>query len=115
MMSAPTPAMRLSELLTGLIDVAPLQDPVIRGLTLDSRAVEPGFLFLAVPGARVDGRRFIAGALARGAVAVVYEAEDAEPDTRGVTAIGLRNLREHAVPLGVLGLEDSPQEVHALV
>jgi len=94
MTSAPTPAMRLSELLAGHVDAAPLQDPVIHGLTLDSRAVEPGFLFLAVPGARADGRRFISGALARGAVAVVYEAEGAEPDTHGVIAIGLPNLRE---------------------
>jgi UDP-N-acetylmuramoyl-L-alanyl-D-glutamate--2,6-diaminopimelate ligase len=43
----------------------------IRGLTADSRAVEPGFLFAALPGARADGRAFIAEAVARGAAAVL--------------------------------------------
>jgi UDP-N-acetylmuramoyl-L-alanyl-D-glutamate--2,6-diaminopimelate ligase len=39
----------------------------------DSRQVEPGDLFVAVPGAALDGRRFIADATARGAVAIVVE------------------------------------------
>lgn len=50
---------------------------LIRELTLDSRQVRPGDLFLAVPGGRQDGRAHIADALARGAVAVAYEAEGA--------------------------------------
>ncbi len=53
------------------------RDPLIRELTLDSRNVRPGDLFLAVPGARVDGREHIADALARGAAAVAYEADGA--------------------------------------
>ena len=43
----------------------------ITGMTADSRAVAPGFLFAALPGARSDGRRFIADAVARGAAAVL--------------------------------------------
>ncbi len=43
----------------------------IRGITADSRAVRPGFVFAALPGARADGRQFIAEAVARGAVAVL--------------------------------------------
>ncbi len=43
----------------------------ITGLTADSRAVSPGFLFAALPGAKQDGRRFIADAVARGAAAVL--------------------------------------------
>ncbi|MBP2299485.1 UDP-N-acetylmuramoyl-L-alanyl-D-glutamate--2,6-diaminopimelate ligase [Azospirillum picis] len=46
-------------------------DPDITGLTADSRAVTPGFLFAALPGAKADGRAFIADALARGAAAVL--------------------------------------------
>ncbi|WP_331832085.1 UDP-N-acetylmuramoyl-L-alanyl-D-glutamate--2,6-diaminopimelate ligase [Pseudomonas sp. LH21] len=53
------------------------RDPLIRELTLDSRAVRPGDLFLAVPGAKVDGRAHIADALARGAAAVAYEEQGA--------------------------------------
>nr|WP_235035376.1 UDP-N-acetylmuramoyl-L-alanyl-D-glutamate--2,6-diaminopimelate ligase [Roseomonas sp. 18066] len=43
----------------------------IAGLTADSRAVAPGFLFAALPGLRSDGRAFIAEAVARGAGAVL--------------------------------------------
>lgn len=53
------------------------RDPLIRELTLDSRQVRPGDLFLAVPGAKVDGRAHIADALARGAAAVAYEEQGA--------------------------------------
>ncbi|MGH7475534.1 MAG: Mur ligase family protein [Longimicrobiales bacterium] len=44
---------------------------VIRGISDDSRQVQPGYLFVAVPGARQDGRAFIADAVGRGAVAIV--------------------------------------------
>ncbi len=43
----------------------------ITGITADSRAVQPGNLFAALPGARSDGRSFIADAVARGAAAVL--------------------------------------------
>ncbi|MGE8496188.1 MAG: UDP-N-acetylmuramoyl-L-alanyl-D-glutamate--2,6-diaminopimelate ligase [Pseudomonas sp.] len=50
---------------------------LIRELTLDSRKVRPGDLFLAVPGTQQDGRVHIADAIARGAAAVAFEAENA--------------------------------------
>jgi UDP-N-acetylmuramoyl-L-alanyl-D-glutamate--2,6-diaminopimelate ligase len=50
---------------------------LIRELTLDSRMVRPGDLFLAVPGTQQDGRVHIADAVARGAAAVAFEAEGA--------------------------------------
>jgi len=43
----------------------------IRGITADSRAVRPGFLFAALPGAKADGVRFIADAVKAGAAAVL--------------------------------------------
>ncbi len=46
-------------------------DGILAGLTADSRAVAPGFLFAALPGARADGRGFIAEAVARGAAAIL--------------------------------------------
>ncbi|WP_038057666.1 Mur ligase family protein [Thermus amyloliquefaciens] len=51
----------------------------VLGLTLDSRRVEPGFVFVAVPGVPLphrkplDGHAFIPEALGRGAIAVVGE------------------------------------------
>ncbi len=47
------------------------QDPEIRGIALDSRQVKPGELFVALAGGSVDGHRFIADAVQRGAAAVV--------------------------------------------
>ncbi len=46
-------------------------DPDIVGLTADSHAVKPGYLFAALPGSQSDGRDFIADALARGAAAIL--------------------------------------------
>jgi len=46
-------------------------DPVITGLTADSRAVQPGGLFAALPGGRQDGRAFISDAIRRGAAAIL--------------------------------------------
>ncbi len=42
-------------------------------LVADSRQVQRGDVFLAYPGAAVDGRTFIADAVARGAAAVIAE------------------------------------------
>src|SRR5882724_11313699 len=42
----------------------------VSGLAVDSRAVRPGDLFFALAGAKTDGTRFIAQAMASGAVAV---------------------------------------------
>ena len=50
---------------------APWREVPILGLTADSRAVKPGYLFAALPGSRTDGTRFIADALQRGAAAVL--------------------------------------------
>ncbi len=43
----------------------------ISGITADSRAVRPGFLFAALPGAKADGTRFIADAVTAGAAAIL--------------------------------------------
>jgi len=69
-------------------------------LCSDSRAVRPGDAFFAVPGLRVDGRRFVVDALERGAAALVYEARDApELDLAGVPARAVSSLRELVGPI----------------
>ena len=50
-----------------------LENPEIAGLTADSRLVQPGFLFAALNGVAVDGRRFAGEAVARGAVAILTD------------------------------------------
>jgi UDP-N-acetylmuramoyl-L-alanyl-D-glutamate--2,6-diaminopimelate ligase len=63
--------MRLGELIDGILDAPIGRDPVIAGITADSRKVEPGFVFAALSGAKADGARFVTQALERGAVAVL--------------------------------------------
>lgn len=45
----------------------------ITGAVLDSRQVEPGFLFFAVKGEKVDGHRFIPSVYEKGAACVICE------------------------------------------
>jgi len=52
-------------------------NPQVSGLTVDSRAVKPGDLFAALPGSNAHGARFVATAVAQGAVAVLTDAEGA--------------------------------------
>src|SRR5260221_12200196 len=47
--------------------------PDISGLTADSRQVRPGYLFAALPVAKLDGRRFIEDAVTRGAAAILTD------------------------------------------
>lgn len=67
-------ALHLSDLLRR--DVS--SDPVITGVTADSRKVAPGALFVALPGSAADGRAFIPQALAQGAAAVLAPADTPE-------------------------------------
>lgn len=63
----------------------------ILGLTADSRAVRPGFLFAALPGTKLDGSRFIPQALEQGAAALLVP-QGAAVDA-GVPVIADRNPR----------------------
>jgi UDP-N-acetylmuramoyl-L-alanyl-D-glutamate--2,6-diaminopimelate ligase len=45
-------------------------------MTVDSRRIQPGDVFIAWPGAASDGRQYIEDALSRGAAAVLYENGD---------------------------------------
>ncbi|HZF12510.1 MAG TPA: Mur ligase family protein, partial [Thermoanaerobaculia bacterium] len=66
--------MRLAELIAGLpisLDAGAPETLAVTGVAHDSRTVAPGDLFVAIPGARHDGRAFAAAAVERGAVAVL--------------------------------------------
>ncbi len=64
----------LSALLDGIAVID--RDVEVSSLTLDSREVQHGSCFVAVPGALADGRNFIDKAIASGACAVLAEAND---------------------------------------
>jgi len=63
---------------------------MVRGLAYDSRAVEPGWVFIAVRGERADGHDFIPEAVEKGAAALVVEAgreADVAPPREGAVAV----------------------------
>ncbi len=58
-------------------------DRPIHGAAVDSRLVEPGQLFVALPGERVDGHTFLTEAAAAGAAAVLVTRPPADPGALG--------------------------------
>jgi UDP-N-acetylmuramoyl-L-alanyl-D-glutamate--2,6-diaminopimelate ligase len=50
------------------------ESPVVTGIRYDSRAIEPGDVFVALKGQHADGTAFVRQAIGRGATAIVSEA-----------------------------------------
>ena len=72
-------------------------DVSVTRLQTDSRLVQPGDTFIAYPGGQVDGRQFIAQAIANGANAVIWEAHGFSWDVEwNVPNLAVRDLRHHA-------------------
>ena len=67
--------MKLRDVLAGaeVAEIAGNAETEVTDLAYDSSRVEPGTLFFCVRGARADGHEFAAGAVERGAVALVVE------------------------------------------
>lgn len=101
-MMATATAPKLSTVLRGLVNLPGTCDRDLHGITLDSRLVTPGALFLACKGSRYDARQFIDAAIGQGASAVVVEADVAD------ATIQLR----HDVP--VVPLPGLPGLMHVL-
>ena len=80
------------------LGVACESDLQVSGYQIDSRFAEPGGLFFALPGARVDGHSFLADVKQRGGVAAVVSKGYAGPD------YGLSLLRVDQVVDSLQGL-----------
>ncbi len=92
--------MKLSQLLAGtdLTAQAVSRDVEITSISYDTRTLEPGALFVALPGYKTDGHRYIAQALEKGAAAVLCQrAPEGEgpwlvcPDARAALAVASAN------------------------
>ena len=79
-----------------LLVAAPPAGPAPSLLTVDSRSVSPGSVYLAVRGSQADGHRFVPDAVRRGASAVVVETASGS----GVPEIVVRDGRRAALVLG---------------
>ncbi len=75
---------------------APAILPELTGISVDSRSVAAGMLYVAVRGSQADGHRFLADAVRRGAAAAVVE----QPQSAGVPEIVVRDGRRAAIALG---------------
>jgi UDP-N-acetylmuramoyl-L-alanyl-D-glutamate--2,6-diaminopimelate ligase len=88
----------LNWLLDGIASAQVSDTRSVLDLTLDSREVRPGSLFLALPGRTVHGLKFAAQAAARGAAAVLWEpCADIDPPKLPATVLaapipGLKDL-----------------------
>ena len=80
--------MKLKELLKNVevLNIIGDAEADITGVNIDSRRIEAGHLFVAIPGTQTDGHKFIPKAIAQGATAVLCETlpENRQP---GVTYI----------------------------
>jgi len=66
----------LQELFAGLADVGSVPELVPTGVCLDSRQVQPGYLYLAIAGALTHGLRYAEDAMASGASAIAFDPAD---------------------------------------
>ena len=71
----------------------------VLGVVIDSRQVESGYLFVAIPGEKVDGHKFIPDVFAKGAAAVLSEQQLEDPAGPYIlvesTTKALRDLAEY--------------------
>lgn len=97
MMVAPSTqsSWRLASLLDGMLGVENQFDRDIHGLQSDSRRVVQGDLFVARAGGVFDARRYVDDAIARGAAAVLVEADGSPALLRqGVPVLPVAGLRK---------------------
>lgn len=109
--------MHLIDLLPGEIKqvnlTAELRERDITGLTADSRAVEPGFLFAALPGTNVDGRSYIDAAIDRGAAAILAP-EGTEISNDAVALVTAQNARAALAHIAAAFYSEQPNTIAAV-
>ena len=85
--------MRLHELLAGEATLPAGFDPLLHGLSADSRELHEGDAFVALAGASTHGLRHLAQARAAGVAAVIFEQPAPAESPLPGNAIGVTNLR----------------------
>ncbi len=74
----------------------------VRGAAVDSRLVEPGNLFVALPGERTDGHRYLAAAAAAGASAVLVTRTIGSADLERLGDVTVLVVADGIVALGAI-------------
>jgi UDP-N-acetylmuramoyl-L-alanyl-D-glutamate--2,6-diaminopimelate ligase len=111
--------MRLSALLAALprtlapraLETGGEADPIVRGISIDSRDVSPGDVFFALRGATVDGHDYLSQALALGASALVVESLPPSFDARGAAVVQVADARRALAPVSVRFFGEPAEEL----
>lgn len=98
-------ALRLADLLSGLVDVPAALDVVVPRLVADSRRLVEGDVFVALAGATTHGLRHAADVLAKGAAAILHDGE-APADVVLDDAVAARAIAVPGLRAALGGLAD---------
>ncbi len=86
----------------------------VKKIASDSRKVEPGTLFFAVPGTKVDGMSFVPQAAAAGAVAIVGEAARPADLAEQVAYVQVKDVRRTLALAAARFYPKQPEKVVAV-
>ncbi len=89
----------LAELLAGWCEPGPAGTLLITGLSNDSRAVRAGDLFMAVPGQRTSGARYLDQAVTAGARAILVDASETLTTHPQVPVLSVSDLAGRQGPI----------------
>jgi len=99
--------------LSALFPLEPLpSDPELTGLAIDSRKVQAGFAFFAIPGTHFDGAVFIEKALAAGATAIIAGTPVTVPD--GIGFVQVKDIRAAVAQAAARFYPRQPQTIVAI-
>ena len=120
--------MTLSEIAAAVGAAVPACDTEITGVSIDSRAIEPGCLFVAIKGENFDAHNFVCDVLSKGAAAALCSRDipDApgpvlvvEDTVRAMGALAAHNRAKYDIPLvgltGSVGKTTSKDMVAAVL
>jgi UDP-N-acetylmuramoyl-L-alanyl-D-glutamate--2,6-diaminopimelate ligase len=102
--------MRLDKLTPMPLDDAALAAVDIRGLSADSRHVQPGYLFAALAGAQADGQAYVGQAIDNGAAAILTD----RPLVAGVPVVTSDNPRRDLALMAARFFEVQPPHIAAI-
>ncbi|WPN73773.1 UDP-N-acetylmuramoyl-tripeptide--D-alanyl-D-alanine ligase [Pseudomonas germanica] len=104
-------ALKLSELTNALDARLIAADASFDGVSIDSRAIQPGQLFIALTGPRFDGHDYLNDVAAKGAVAALVEREVADST---LPQLLVKDTRQALGQLGALNRAAFTQPVAAI-
>ena len=72
---------QISEMVSATNDITPFEDLIIEGVTIDSRKIKPGNLFIPFKGEYADGHKYVEESIRKGSVAALWQKDVPNPPT----------------------------------